>query len=92
MRRFLHDLGFEDIEISYYGKTISELKEKSILNEFISKVRTKLIGWNIVAPFAFLAADSGLQNPLERAVLAPFKAHIQSSEPAWWLRAVARKI
>ena len=38
MRRLLHDLGFEDIEISYYGKTISELKEKSILNEFISRV------------------------------------------------------
>jgi hypothetical protein len=32
-----------------------------------------------------------LTDPLERAAVAPFEAHREKQEPAWWLRAIARK-
>jgi hypothetical protein len=56
------------------------------------QIRGKLISLGWVAPFAKkrLGMES-LKDPLERAVVAPFKAHEESTEPAWWLRAVARK-
>lgn len=92
MRRLLDDLGFTDIEIAYYGQTIAQLKTESEFHSILKRARAKLISWGVVAPFA--AARTGMEalaDPLERAVVAPCKAHVESSEPAWWLRAVARK-
>lgn len=91
MYRMLSDLGFTDIEISYYGKNITKLRARSKIMAFIDKIRLKLIEWNFIAPFS-MCANIELSDPLERAVTAPYKAHIESDEPAWWLRALARKI
>jgi hypothetical protein len=30
-------------------------------------------------------------NKLEKACIKPFKANVESLEPAWWLRALAKK-
>ncbi|MCS6285299.1 MAG: class I SAM-dependent methyltransferase [Nitrospira sp.] len=92
MCRLLAHLGFRDVEVSYHGQLLSELNSRSALRTRLMQLRTKLISLGLVAPFARqrLGMES-LKDPLERAVVAPFKAHEESTEPAWWLRAVARK-
>jgi SAM-dependent methyltransferase len=93
MRRLLDDLGFIDIEIAYYGQTIAQLKAESKLHSILMRVRAKLISWGLVSPFAATSAGmETLADPLERAMVRPYGAHRESMEPAWWLRAVARKI
>ena len=36
--------------------------------------------------------ENFLNTSIERAVMIPYKAHIESEAPAWWLRAIAIKI
>lgn len=92
MRRLLTDLGFLDVDVSYHGQRLSELTAKPSLHATLAKIRGKLIGLGWVGPFAKERQGmESLKDPLERAVVAPFKAHEESTEPAWWLRAVARK-
>ena len=92
MRRLLTDLGFLDVNVSYHGQRLSELTAKPSLHATLAKIRGKLIGLGWVGPFAKERQGmESLKDPLERAVVAPFKAHEESTEPAWWLRAVARK-
>ena len=92
MRRLLDSMGFADIEIAYYGQTIYQLKTESKLHSVLMRVRGKLISWGLVAPFATARAGmETLVDPLQRAMVGPYGAHRESTEPAWWLRAVARK-
>lgn len=93
MQQLLTRLGFADIEVSYYGRPISELSLESWLHTKLRAIRGKLISWGVVAPFSRKAPGlEPLDSPLERAMVAPFYAHLESAEPAWWLRAVARKL
>lgn len=92
MHRLLDNLGFTDIEIAYYGQTIAQLKTESKLHSVLTRVRAKLISCGLVAPFATRQAGmETLADPLQRAMVGPYGAHQESTEPAWWLRAVARK-
>jgi hypothetical protein len=92
MTNLLSTLGFCDIEVSYHGEQIDELKLKSFLDNKLNSVRSKLISLGLIWPFSRkLKGMESLLTPLERAVVAPFKAHQESNSPAWWLRAVARK-
>lgn len=93
MRRMLENLGFTDIELAYFGPTIRELKSNSKLRSLLMRVRAKLIRLGIVAPFTIKKKGmDGIIDPLTRAVVSPFKPHIESDEPAWWLRVIARKV
>lgn len=92
MKHLLGKLGFADIEMSYHGQEIANLRKASRLSVLILMLRSKLIGLGIVAPFGCLRPGMKcLSNPLERAVLAPYRAHLESQKPAWWLRALATK-
>ena len=92
MSRLLIELGFADIEVGYYGQPISELKSITPLKKLYARVRAKLISWGIVMPFAIASAGMNRSvSSLERALVRPYKAHQVSTEPAWWLRAIARK-
>ena len=93
MQQLLTELGFGNIELSYYGRAVSELRSQSWLHAKLMAIRGTLISWGVVAPFSRSAAGlESLNSPLERAMVAPFCAHRESAEPAWWLRAVARKL
>ena len=92
MRRLLEDLGFTDIELSYHGQKISKLTSELGLHSSLMRVRTKLISWGLIAPFA--KKRDGMEmiiDPLQRAMVKPYEAHRESSQPSWWLRALARK-
>lgn len=92
MRRLLAHLGFTDVHLCYYGQRLSVLKAQSIARARLMQMRSLLVSMGCVGPFAGIEAGmESLTNPLERAVIAPYKAHEESDEPAWWLRAVARK-
>ena len=55
-------------------------------------IRSKLVALGVLWPFGRKRKGmETLLSSMERASVAPFKAHLESSKPTWWLRAVARK-
>lgn len=92
MHQLLSNLGFDHIEVSYHGQELNQLRSASMLRAKWTALRSKLIALGLVAPFARVRPGMEmLAEPLDRAAVAPFKAHCESSKPAWWLRAVAQK-
>ena len=92
MQHLLRQLGFEDIQVSYHGQEIERLRSASVWRSKLMAIRSKLISLGLVAPFArIMPGMETLKYPLERAAVAPFKAHCETQKPAWWLRAIARK-
>jgi len=92
LHHLLSKLDFDDIQVSYYGQEIDRLRSASPLRAGFLALRSKLIAAGLVAPFARIRPGmETLTDPLERAAVAPFKAHRETQKSAWWLRAVARK-
>ena len=92
MKRLLGNQGFEEIKVSYHGQKIAHLEKASKVGSVIMALRSKLIGMGLTAPFGQRQPGmEELTSSLERAVLAPYLAHQESIEPAWWLRAMAIK-
>lgn len=92
MRYLLEDLSFTQVQVSYHGEEISKLRNVSFFKKAYNALRSKAIGMGIIAPFAKKRPGMELMSdPLERAVVAPFKAHVESQQPSWWLRALAVK-
>jgi SAM-dependent methyltransferase len=92
MKRLLERAGFENIEVAYYGQKIQDLKNRPFLYPYFTKARNLFIRMGILWPFA--AKQKGMEeldDPYERVAVAPYQAHIESNEPAWWLRAAAIK-
>jgi trans-aconitate methyltransferase len=92
MKRLLENQGFREIKVSYHGQKIAHLQKASKVDSTIMALRSKLIGMGVIAPFGQMRRGmEPLTSSLERAVLAPYLAHQESMEPAWWLRALAVK-
>ena len=92
MQHLLVNLDFEDIEVSYHGQEIAKLRTPSRFNAKMMALRSRLISLGVVAPFGHMRQGMEcIASQLERAIVAPFLAHRESSTPAWWLRASAKK-
>lgn len=92
MQHLLSTAGFVDVKVAYFGQEIEGLRSTSAFQRAWLALRSRLIGHGLIAPFAWNRRGmETLGSPIERAVVAPFKAHCESLKPAWWLRAVARK-
>ncbi|MCE9619627.1 MAG: class I SAM-dependent methyltransferase [Planctomycetes bacterium] len=92
MKHLLGKLSFTDIQTSYHGQEIDSLRGASGLTAMAMAIRSRIIAMGIVAPFGGMRPGlECLSDPLERAVLAPYRAHRESQKPAWWLRALATK-
>ncbi len=93
MQLFLQNLGFEHIRVTYHGNTIASLQNgNSVLDKIQMRIRNLFLHKGIIFPFS--QKEKGLEdvdNALERAVIKPFKAHIEQNNPAWWLRAISSK-
>ena len=90
MKLLLGKLGFIDIQVTYHGKKILDLQKSPKIASAMMGLRSKLIELGVIAPFSRKRHGmEELTSALERAVLAPYQAHQESLEPAWWLRAVA---
>jgi SAM-dependent methyltransferase len=93
MNHLLEKAGFNDISLSYHGKTIKKLCSMPKLFEKWIMLRSKLIDMGFIKPFSKMKNGMEILSiPIERAAVEPFNAHCESSEPAWWLRVVAKKI
>jgi len=93
MKRLLEKQGFGEIKVSYFGQKIAHLRKASKVRSRITALRSRLIGIGVSAPFGKMRRGmEALTSSLERAVLAPYLAHQESMEPAWWLRALAIKM
>jgi hypothetical protein len=92
MQILLQELSFENIQLNYYGQKIKDLQHISFQKKLIKVLRNKLISVGITAPFALpVKGLKNINSSLERAVVAPFMAHEESAQPAWWLRALSVK-
>lgn len=92
MQQLLSSARFDSIELGYFGQEIGCLRSPSLAKRAWAAVRSRMISRGLVAPFAMETRGMELlSSPLERAAVAPLKAHCESTKPAWWLRAVARK-
>lgn len=92
MARLLDELRFENVELTYHGEEIERLRSPSLATRVLGAVRSRLLARGVIAPFAHAAPGlEVLEDPLQRAAVAPFEAHREQSRPAWWLRAVAQK-
>jgi hypothetical protein len=92
MHALLSSLGFVNIQISYHGTSITDLQAENRLEHLWMKIRSKLLSKGLIMPFGWRRKGmEALKVPFERAAVAPFNAHKESSLPAWWLRAVATK-
>lgn len=93
MDLLLSKTGFTDRKLSYHGNTIDELKKtKPSYSRILSKFRHLFLRMGIFFPFSIKEEGLyGIDNPLERAMVKPFKAHKEQAGPAWWLRAIAIK-
>lgn len=88
----LEKSGCEDIVTSYYGQEINQLQNISLFLKIWRAIRSRAISLGIVFPFSHMRPGmEKLDNSLQRAVVAPYKAHRESANPAWWLRAIAIK-
>lgn len=92
MARLLEKLAFGAIKLSYHGREIGDLQTPSLTDRIGGAIRSRLLARGIVFPFAGIAPGLELLEPLERASVAPFQAHIEQIRPAWWLRAAAVKL
>jgi len=92
MQQFMESLGFINIQLSYHGKSIEELKNGKTNRSLRMRLYDALIkkGRYRLASYLY-NGDSRHLNYIEKAVIFPFNAHSTSSEPAWWLRVVAQK-
>lgn len=93
MNLLLTKTGFSHIQLSYHGNTITDLKKETpFYKRLLNKIRNRLLSNGIVSPFSGNEPGlEGVNEPLERASVKPFKAHIEQDEPSWWLRAIAIK-
>lgn len=93
MELFLQRSGFDMIQTSYHGNTITDLKKSiPLYKKLIGKARNLLLRKGILFPFSgFEKGLEAVNDPLERACVKPFKAHIEQKQPSWWLRAICIK-
>ena len=93
MIQLLENLGFEMIQVGYFGEKIKNLNQKNNFRKKWKGLKHKLILNGLIWPFSIKRKGVEMINdPVERAVLSVFEANnIELTEPAWWLRAVAIK-
>lgn len=92
MARLLARIGFDKTQLSYHGQEITTLRHRSVARRANEAIRSRLLSMGVVAPYS--AISPGLEvitDPLERAVVSPYLAHVEQERPAWWLRAMAVK-
>jgi SAM-dependent MidA family methyltransferase len=89
----LKNIGFEQIQVNYFGQSIEKLKAKSKLQEIFSIIRIKLIDLGFCYLFSYTSnKDLALLTPIERASTRSFLAHKESEQASWWLRTVSFKL
>lgn len=91
MKLLLEKVGLIPMCLQYYGKTIKELQNQTRFDDFLFRIRSKLLSMGLAKLFINHNNDLNDLDMLENAAVIPFKAHECSTEPAWWLRAVAIK-
>ena len=92
MGALLKESGYSDVCLSYHGSTLEQLEKPSLLKQRWESIRTRLIRMGVIRPFA--GQQDGLgheESQIVRAVVKPYRAHVESVAPSWWLRAMAVK-
>jgi SAM-dependent methyltransferase len=92
LHKLLINSGYDNIQITYHGKSLANLISSSNFSRKLLSIRHRLITLGLLFPFNFFLKGLESLTPLEIALLKPFKAHEQNKEPSWWIRAIAMKV
>ena len=91
MQRLLTGLGLANLQLTYHGQEVEKLKLKEPI---LNRMMRRIVGWaqrGLIRFGLFVPVIDGLDDPAERAAVAPYEAHLIKEPPSWWLRAMARK-
>ena len=91
LHKLLEDSGFGDIEITYHGKLLYDLKKENYFYKKLLAIRNRLIMIGLLFPFKKMENGLEMLTSLEVSILKPFKAHVEHQHPSRWIRAVAIK-
>jgi SAM-dependent methyltransferase len=92
MTQLLAGIGLEKITVAYFGQEIGHLQKRSAIAALRSRMRNLFTRLGILWPFSVMQPGmEQLGSAHERVAVAPYKAHLESVKPAWWLRAMAVK-
>lgn len=88
-----HCTGLINLDLSYFGVPISSLVKKDLSHIILKRLKYKLFSTRLGSLlFALQETPSHLNLSLrEFSLLAPYKAHILSQDPSWWLRCICQK-
>ena len=87
----LESLGLIDVKLSYFGRTIVDLKKKFSFKNSLNRCRSRLLRLGCLGQFLANADTSTLIDPFELASTLPYQPYVENDHPSWWLRALARK-
>ena len=89
----LEKINFKEIEINYYGKKISQLKNESFLKMKLKSLVNKII--LKLRAYKFLKLEEAdlkyIKSKYVRYAVKSYNAHLESDEPTWWLRSLSIK-
>lgn len=89
MLRLLTRLNLTDLQLTYHGQEIERLKaERSLPARVLRRCRHVLARLGLHS--RSVPWIDGIEDPAERAAIAPYEPHLIKEQPAWWLRAMAR--
>jgi SAM-dependent methyltransferase len=92
LKILLEKVGFEVIASTYHGTPVNQRKLIKRVREILIRIRGKLIVSGLCFLFAPHKKEMIGLSAIERAILAPYRAHCEAKNPASWLRMVAVKL
>ena len=90
MQYLLTRLGLTDLQLTYHGQEIERLIARTgFLARVVRRYRRALARLSLHSQS--VPWIDGIDDPDERAAVAPYEPHLLKHRPSWWLRALARK-
>jgi len=95
MRELLGNANLTDIELTYHGKDLRQLRrESSIWHRLLRSLRSAIPALDsliTVSPPRGGSALEAMLDPTLQDAVRGHEAHLTKERPSWWLRALARK-
>lgn len=79
------------VDIGYYGELIEELIQDSLSRKIFRKLLNLILRFRIFFLASLFIKDLDyLSSDIQRIMVFPYKPHIRSQKPAWWIRSVIK--
>lgn len=88
----LEQFELENVVVRHFGPTLRQLVgTASRARRFVNKIRDVAVRHGVTLWLGRRGSMPVVEGSLQRAMIRPFRPHLESEEPAWWLRGVATR-